>query len=134
MQAPRPLSPAGLVSCDIVGHSNAQRHEIQVVRIEAINEIVHAAMSSCGPRDVAWASGGDGGHLVFLDGDWRRPALELVSALRQWAIRDAVPLRVTADLGARGPEQRRSPTLVRNDSTPLSLAMLPSCFGRYMTS
>ncbi len=89
---------AGIASCDIVGHSRVSSHEIQVARVKSINALIREALSKY-PDSAVWASGGDGGHLVFLDGDWQRPALELVAKLRRWAISECVPLRVTAHAG-----------------------------------
>ncbi|SDH60251.1 Cyclic nucleotide-binding domain-containing protein [Lentzea fradiae] len=86
--------PVTIVSCDVVGHSSADETD-QVARVEAINAIVDAHLG----EDVVWASGGDGGHVLFWQDDWREPALGLVRALRSWSLDASVPLRITCHRG-----------------------------------
>jgi hypothetical protein len=47
---------------------------------------------------VVWASGGDGGHVLF-QGEHLAEAIDLAAALRTWALREHVPLRVTCHVG-----------------------------------
>lgn len=90
------LSLVTIVSCDIVGHSSANGRD-QVMRVTAINAIVAETVSA--GADVVWASGGDGGHVVFRQEEWERPALDLVIRLRQWSLVARVPLRITCHRG-----------------------------------
>jgi hypothetical protein len=104
---------AGIVSCDIIGHSRVPSRDVQAERIEAINAIVSETVVASRPGSVAWASGGDGGHVVFLSDDWQQGALGLIERLRRWATSALVPLRVTAHVGdvglVRGLDDRREP-------------------------
>ncbi|MEV6241771.1 cyclic nucleotide-binding domain-containing protein [Lentzea sp. NPDC051838] len=81
-----------IVSCDIVGHSAADI-DVQVARVAAINAIVDAC------ADVVWASGGDGGHVLFQQEEWEQPALDLAFALRAWSLDERVPLRIACHRG-----------------------------------
>ena len=89
---------AAIVSCDIVGHSGVAEHSIQVHRIEGLNSVVREAMANPAMDGAVWASGGDGGH-VLLHGTELAAAIDLAAALRTWALREHVPLRVTCHLG-----------------------------------
>jgi hypothetical protein len=91
------LSDAAFVSCDIVGHS-AMSAERQLVNVAAINDIVAGAIAAYGD-DVAWASGGDGGHVVLRRAGWPVCAAELITAFRTWSAREQVALRVIAHYG-----------------------------------
>ncbi|MFY1683645.1 cyclic nucleotide-binding domain-containing protein [Micromonospora sp. WMMD730] len=106
-------SAVPIVSCDIVGHSTTVDIQVQESRIAAINDIVAAAMQTVGAGEVVWASGGDGGHVIFCGADWQQAALDLVTALRRWSISERVPLRVTAHAGLvrflDGADGRRQP-------------------------
>lgn len=90
---------AAIVSCDIVGHSSADLQH-QLSRVVAINNIVARAIGACDGEDVVWASGGDGGHVVFRQVDWCGHAVELIVRLRHWSAEVQVPLRVTAHVGS----------------------------------
>ncbi|ATE57023.1 hypothetical protein CNX65_30135 [Actinosynnema pretiosum] len=87
-----------IVSCDIVGHSAATDDE-QLNRVERINEIVGNLIRAHEPGDVFWASGGDGGHVVFLEEDWPLAAVGLVEELHGWAQEEQVSLRITGHFG-----------------------------------
>lgn len=56
------------VSCDIVGHSDTRDSEVQRRRVADINGIVAGVMSANNDQ-VYWASGGDGGHVLFCNPD-----------------------------------------------------------------
>jgi hypothetical protein len=101
-QRPPTPEPAGFVSCDIIGHSSIHSHEIQAARVSALNKIFAETIASGSRDEVVWASGGDGGHLVFFGGNWHLRAVDLIEALRRWAITESVPLRVTAHAGRVG--------------------------------
>lgn len=88
-----------IVSCDIVGHSSADEND-QLVRVAAINSIVAQTIARCAEGDVIWASGGDGGHVVFRRDAWRQPAIDLVCDLRTWSANEGVPLRITCHRGS----------------------------------
>ena len=85
-------SDAAIVSCDIVRHSSAE-FEQQISRVAALNAIVAEVIQTCGEETV-WASGGDGGHVLFRQAGWHSHAIELIARLRQWSIESQVPLRV----------------------------------------
>src|SRR4051794_33608684 len=87
---------AYIVACDIVGHSRSP-HVLQRERIGAINSIVREALSGTND-EVVWASGGDGGHVLF-EGNAAAQAIKLTRELRQWALDSDVPLRITAHVG-----------------------------------
>jgi Cyclic nucleotide-binding domain/TIR domain len=71
----------------------------QLSQIVAINSIVAEVIDACGPDDVVWASGGDGGHVVFRQADGLAFAVDLIVRLRGWSAQAHVPLRVTAHVG-----------------------------------
>ncbi|MGC5286239.1 TIR domain-containing protein [Micromonospora sp. DT231] len=102
-----------IVSCDIVGHSATVDIQVQESRIAAVNHIVAEAMETVGADNAVWASGGDGGHVIFCGSGWQSAALDLVVALRRWSINEKVPLRVTAHAGPvrflAGADGRRQP-------------------------
>lgn len=87
------------VSCDIVGHSDESNLDAQRKKIAAINAIVSDALAARSAGNVIWASGGDGGHVAFPTDSAMRSAMDLIFALRNWSLRSAVPLRITANLG-----------------------------------
>jgi class 3 adenylate cyclase len=87
-----------IVSCDIVGHSLADTRS-QLAHIVAINDIVGEVIAACGPNDTVWASGGDGGHVVFRQADGPARAVDLITRLRDWSSQARVPLRITAHVG-----------------------------------
>ncbi len=101
-QEPPGSQAAGIVSCDIVGHS-ATDVASQLARVAAINGLVADAIDTCPPGTVVWASGGDGGHVLFLQESWRQPALDLILALRRWSATYDAPLRITGHHGAITP-------------------------------
>jgi CRP-like cAMP-binding protein len=98
-EAPPVRSEAAFVSCDIVGHSTTPPEE-QVVRVAGINAIVAEAMREFPPDDIVWASGGDGGHVVFRMEAWQKPALALLHRLHRWSVSEGVRLRIAAHRGA----------------------------------
>lgn len=88
-----------IVSCDIVGHTLADERD-QVTRVTAINGIVAETIASCSEGDVVWASGGDGGHVVFRQEAWELPAIDLALGLQTWSLHERVPLRITCHRGS----------------------------------
>ena len=92
-------SEVTIVSCDIVAHSAVADQSVQWRRVAGLNDVVRAALSREVAGRAVWASGGDGGHVLFLREDWVDPALLLVRELRHWAVDQAVPLRITAHVG-----------------------------------
>jgi hypothetical protein len=87
-----------IVSCDIVGHSlDDMQH--QLAQIADINNIVASVIDACSEEDVVWASGGDGGHVVFRQLEWHKFAIDLIARLRHWSAEARVPLRVSAHIG-----------------------------------
>jgi len=87
------------ISCDIVGHSAAADSQVQLDRVAGINNIVARAREEAGQTDLLWASGGDGGHVIFRQDNWHRPAVSLALELKLWAVRENVPLRIIAHYG-----------------------------------
>jgi hypothetical protein len=71
----------------------------QLSQVAAINDIVGEVIAACGPGDVVWASGGDGGHVAFRQAEWRAFAIDLIGRLRRWSQEMHVPLRVTGHVG-----------------------------------
>jgi hypothetical protein len=98
---------AALIACDIVGHSSVKRHDVMLTRVRGINDVVGRALDRWPDDLVLWASGGDGGYVLFLDDGrrwppadgWRRPLLETLMDLRRWAGEERVPLRLAAHYG-----------------------------------
>ncbi|MEV6524485.1 cyclic nucleotide-binding domain-containing protein [Longispora sp. NPDC051575] len=93
------VRPVAIISCDIVGHSKIDDLTLQLERVAAINGIVARTIAQGDPADVVWASGGDGGHVVFRGAGWCGPAIALLAGLRAWSLRSGTPLRVTAHVG-----------------------------------
>ena len=89
---------AGIVSCDIVGHSGNDL-TVQQQHIEGINGLVRALITSH-REDIVWASGGDGGHVAFLCRDWQFFALQYICDLRSWAEEQHVALRIVGHCGS----------------------------------
>jgi hypothetical protein len=87
-----------IVSCDIVGHSLTDERD-QVARVLKINSLVADTIARCPDGDVVWASGGDGGHVLFRQEAWEQPAVELAFGLRAWSSAEHVPLRITCHRG-----------------------------------
>jgi class 3 adenylate cyclase len=93
-----------VVSCDIVGHSSAEKHN-QRRRVKEINAIVAASIAGYGRHRVIWLSGGDGGHVVFRDlaadggGWWRAAVIDLIRRLSAWSAGEGRRLRVTGHAG-----------------------------------
>ncbi|MGW4116540.1 TIR domain-containing protein [Actinosynnema sp. NPDC004786] len=113
MPTARPvLRKVAVVSCDIEGHSTSDPDK-QFDRVREINRIVAEWVVRLGHDSIAWSSGGDGGHVVFLDPDWHADAVALLARLRGWALSAGVPLRITAHHGVAaetsGADGRRQP-------------------------
>lgn len=87
-----------IVSCDVIRHSSADEHD-QLARVTAINNMVAEAIAGCAEGDVVWASGGDGGHVLFRQAAWEQAALELAFRFRVWSLSEGVPLRITCHRG-----------------------------------
>lgn len=92
------LSLVTIVSCDVIRHSSADERD-QLARVTAINDMVAEAIAGCAEGDVVWASGGDGGHVLFRQEAWEQAALDLAFGLRDWSLREDVPLRITCHRG-----------------------------------
>jgi hypothetical protein len=90
---------AAFISCDIVGHSAAADSQVQLDRVAGINSIIATARRASDQTDLLWASGGDGGHAIFCQRNWHQSAVALALELRRWALREKVPLRITAHYG-----------------------------------
>jgi hypothetical protein len=89
------------VSCDIVAHSAEPNIEIQVARVEGINQVIGGLLRQYEGEDLVWASGGDGGHVAVPCGPKAAYiALELISTLKRWSTVQPVPLRVCGSVGA----------------------------------
>ncbi len=73
------------VSCDIVGHGADSDQSRQVARIESLNACIRRVCGQYFGSEVIWASGGDGGHVAFLDDSHIETAIELIGNLFQWA-------------------------------------------------
>lgn len=100
IDAPAPEDyDVAIVSCDIVGHSSVRERAVQLSRVANINSIVTEAISSSQPGQVIWASGGDGGHVIFRQEAWHLAAVRLIQTLHQWSRQDNVPLRITGHYG-----------------------------------
>jgi hypothetical protein len=94
------LRPAAIVSCDIVGHSHSPEHQVQLVRVRAINELVRRTLEEGGAGEAVWASGGDGGHVLFFGEGWRSAAVLLITDLRRLAREHLFQLRITGHRGS----------------------------------
>jgi hypothetical protein len=90
---------AALISCDIVGHSSVDGRDAQLARVQGINHVIDEVSRKHPGMHVLWASGGDGGHVLFLDPDWQDPALEAARSLYKWSQETEVPLRIAAHVG-----------------------------------
>ncbi|MCM4076078.1 cyclic nucleotide-binding domain-containing protein [Paractinoplanes hotanensis] len=89
-----------VVSCDIVGHSSELVHDVQLDRVVGLNTVVAETIED--RSDAIWASGGDGGHVVFPEGDDRgaaQAALDLVTRFLTWSATAGVGLRIVAHAG-----------------------------------
>jgi len=89
----------GFVSCDIIGHSREKDLRVQIERIGRLNRVVGETIAACGPENIYWASGGDGGHVGFLMPDWAEPAVGLMVRLREWSRETELPLRLSGHCG-----------------------------------
>lgn len=95
----RPPDRAALIACDIVGHSSVKRHEVMLTRVRGINDVVARALDRQPADQALWASGGDGGYVLFLHEGWRQPLVEVLRDLRGWAEEERVPLRLAVHYG-----------------------------------
>src|SRR5262245_35834595 len=93
------LTEACIVSCDIVGHGSEPDHQRHRQRIRGINECVRTPIELYGEERVIWASGGDGGHVVFVDDVLLPDAIKLAVELEKWSRREGVALRLTMHRG-----------------------------------
>src|SRR6187401_1772324 len=89
----------GIVSCDIVGHSAVRDLGVQKRRAAAINDIARTAIDARRDDETIWASGGDGGHLLFCGESWLSTATKYIFDLREWSTKEGVRLRITAHVG-----------------------------------
>lgn len=94
------------VSCDIVGHGETGDHAAQLARIHGLNGCIRHVCRDYFKAGAIWASGGDGGHVAFLDAVHAPVAIHLLEALFAWAHGPASPqaeqilkLRLTAHYG-----------------------------------
>jgi CRP-like cAMP-binding protein len=93
------MPKAGFVSCDIVGHSAVKDLSVQRHRLKGMNVLIREVLEQSGPAHAVWASGGDGGHVVFTHTDWPASAVQCLIKLRQWAHEEGVGLRVIGHCG-----------------------------------
>ncbi len=87
------------VSCDIIGHSDTGDHDAQSRRLVSLNACIRDACGSAMGVSALWASGGDGGHMTFLDETDTGVALALINALFHWQRTAGIGLRLTAHGG-----------------------------------
>ncbi|GHH48705.1 cyclic nucleotide-binding domain-containing protein [Lentzea cavernae] len=87
-----------IVSCDVIRHSSADERD-QLARVTAINDMVAEAVAGSAEGDVVWASGGDGGHVLFRQEAWEQAALDLAFRWKGWSLRERVPLRIVCHRG-----------------------------------
>jgi class 3 adenylate cyclase len=94
------------VSCDIVGHAETDDHAAQLARIRRLNEAIKAICGEYFAKSAIWASGGDGGHVAFLDPALAPAAIRLLESLFAWAkgspgdqAKPKVKLRLTGHYG-----------------------------------
>ena len=92
------VADACIVSCDIVAHGSERDHERQLKRLQDINQRVREPVQLHGNR-VVWASGGDGGHVAFLEDRLLPDVLRLAASLLEWSQENDVPLRITIHRG-----------------------------------
>jgi hypothetical protein len=99
------IKNAAFVSCDIIGHGREREHSIQLQRIQSINDHVRRVCGRPLGQGVVWASGGDGGHVAFLEESMRGMAVLLIRDLFLWAQQETersesdFKLRLTAHFG-----------------------------------
>lgn len=107
-----PPPTAAVIGCDVVGHSGVDQRT-QLRRIRGINRVVARAKRRHPDDCVLWASGGDGGHVLFLMDDWQGPALDLLRDLIRFTQRARIRLRIVAHFGPlvvfRGADGRLQP-------------------------
>ena len=87
------------VSCDIVAHSAEQSLDIQIQRVTGINRIVSEILRAAPAAGIVWCSGGDGGHVAFPVGASSQIVADYILALRDWAARGKVRLRISCSHG-----------------------------------
>lgn len=92
------MDQVAIVSFDITAHATAPQ-AVQRERVEAIGRIVRATLARSDVESF-WASGGDGGHVLFLSRAWQVAAADLLSRLWRWARTEDVPLRITGHAGS----------------------------------
>lgn len=100
---------AAFVSCDLINYSAVSDHSQQLRILEGLNGCIRAVCQENFDRQIIWASGGDGGHVAFLDESLRATVIELIRLLFAWslAIADSgkgfqkprIGLRLTAHQG-----------------------------------
>jgi CRP-like cAMP-binding protein len=111
MALQRMLEEVCIVSCDIVGFGLLDA-AIQVEHVWGLNEVVRTTLQS---SNAIWASGGDGGHIVFpmvaaltptpdftrveIREKAARRAISLMACLHHWAETSRVELRITGHFG-----------------------------------
>lgn len=116
MRAETPTN-AIFVSCDIVGHGEKGDLGEQSARVRDLNECIRSVCGDYFEHSAIWASGGDGGHMAFLDAKDAPVALRLIESLFSWSQGGAAPtadrkvkLRITAHFGPvsviKGADQR----------------------------
>lgn len=91
-----------LVSCDIVGHGETGSHDEQLARVRGLNDCIRGVCRDYFANGAIWASGGDGGHMAFVDPAHAPVAIRLLEALFAWAYGDAAAkkeLRLTVHCG-----------------------------------
>lgn len=101
------IQNAAFVSCDIIGHGRELEHSKQLQRVKSINEIVRKVCGKQLGKGIIWASGGDGGHVAFLEEKLGpkavRLSVRLIRDFFKWSQEEKrkseFELRLTAHLG-----------------------------------
>ena len=93
-----------LVSCDIIGHGETGSHDEQLARLRALYDCIRGVCRDYFATSAIWASGGDGGHMAFVDPAHAPVAIRLLEALFVWAHGGAaagrtIDLRLTVHFG-----------------------------------
>ena len=93
------MEKRAFVSFDISSHSAEHNHTKQVERIASLNEIVAQIIRTPEADDPLWASGGDGGHIVFTLQGAALGIPKALQTLQCWSVDHDVALRIVAHVG-----------------------------------
>ena len=91
--------PACIISCDIIGHARERQSRGHLDELKSLNLTVKRILDDAGDANAAWASRGDGGHIVIYRADWHQTALSAITALHRWSTDNLTPLRIIAHHG-----------------------------------